>query len=188
MPKVIKDIDKKILTTAEELFKEKGYENVDMRFIAKTTGIAVGTLYNYYKNKFDLFSIVLENSWNRTLKKCEEIEDEKVNYDEKLIKILSTIYEDIINRKGMGSQFMRELHKRDKEKETNEKMKNFGQKNSEIIKRVILKGIKAGVFKEEEEFIEHMAYDLLMLCVHLRNKYEKEDAIKYIKYRVKRMC
>ncbi len=41
----------KILTTAEELFAEKGYEQTTTRDISQACGMAKGTLFNYFNSK-----------------------------------------------------------------------------------------------------------------------------------------
>lgn len=44
-----------ILKNAIELFQSDGYDKTSMRAIAQKSGIAVGTLYNYYQTKGDIF-------------------------------------------------------------------------------------------------------------------------------------
>ena len=52
-----------MLTTALELFSEKGYHNVSMHEIARKSEFAIGTLYKFFKNKEDLYkALVLEKS------------------------------------------------------------------------------------------------------------------------------
>ncbi|KXS49265.1 MAG: TetR family transcriptional regulator, partial [Halanaerobium sp. T82-1] len=48
MPKIINNLRSKISRAAYQLFSEKGYSAVSMKIVAEETGIAVGTLYNYY--------------------------------------------------------------------------------------------------------------------------------------------
>lgn len=60
MPKIIKDVEKTIRNCAIELFIEHSYADVDMRMISKKSGIAVGTLYNYYENKKQLYLSILK--------------------------------------------------------------------------------------------------------------------------------
>lgn len=45
------ETDARIVKAAEELFLGKGYEGTTTRDIAAAAGIAVGTLFNYYKTK-----------------------------------------------------------------------------------------------------------------------------------------
>lgn len=52
-----------ILDAALELFSRKGYHNVSMNEIAEKSEFAVGTLYNFFSNKEDIYaSIMLEIS------------------------------------------------------------------------------------------------------------------------------
>ncbi|WP_334184685.1 TetR/AcrR family transcriptional regulator [Novosphingobium sp.] len=48
-----------ILDTAIELFREVGYERASMAAIAARVGGSKGTLYNYFKNKDDLFAAAM---------------------------------------------------------------------------------------------------------------------------------
>lgn len=49
----------RLLTAAAELVERDGYERVQMTEIAKTAGVAVGTLYRYFPSKAQLFEIAL---------------------------------------------------------------------------------------------------------------------------------
>ncbi|HTX60954.1 MAG TPA: helix-turn-helix domain-containing protein, partial [Methanobacterium sp.] len=44
-----------IISTAERLFYEKGYENITMADIAEGTELARSTLYLYFKNKKEIY-------------------------------------------------------------------------------------------------------------------------------------
>ena len=50
----------KILRAAERLFGEKGLHSVNSKEIAAEAGVAVGTFYNYFPDKQDLFLEVFE--------------------------------------------------------------------------------------------------------------------------------
>lgn len=54
------EIRKKILSTAEDMFFELGFEQTTMRSIAQCVGISVSNLYLYYKNKEAIFTDVVE--------------------------------------------------------------------------------------------------------------------------------
>jgi len=50
-----------MLTAALDLFSQKGYHNVSMHEIATQSEFAIGTLYNFFQNKEDLYrALVLE--------------------------------------------------------------------------------------------------------------------------------
>ena len=102
MPKIIKDVDKILQNCAMNLFITYGYLNVDMKMISEKSGIAVGTLYHYYENKQQLYLSVLSESWAETFDKLNEISISDCNTDEKLHKLIYTLYYDIKERNGLG--------------------------------------------------------------------------------------
>ncbi|GLC29893.1 TetR/AcrR family transcriptional regulator [Clostridium omnivorum] len=106
MPKIISNVDITIKNCAMELFSELSYTNVDMRMISKKSGVAVGTLYNYYKNKKQLYLAILKESWKNTFEKLDIINQATVSYKEKLRKFISILYEDIEGRNGLGKALL----------------------------------------------------------------------------------
>ncbi len=101
MLKIIKDVEKTIKNCAMELFVEFSYANVDMKMISKNSGVAVGTLYNYYANKKQLYISILKESWQNTFDKLDAISSLTISPREKLRKIVSTLYQDIEARNGL---------------------------------------------------------------------------------------
>jgi len=70
-----------ILSAALSLFSEKGYHSVSMHEIAKKAEFAIGTLYNFFQNKEDLYkALVLEQSdrFEQALTRGMEEPDEEV--------------------------------------------------------------------------------------------------------------
>lgn len=102
MPKIIKDVEETIRNCALELFTELSYTNVDMKMISKKSSVAVGTIYNYYENKKQLYVSLLKESWQSTFNKLDAINDITASSEEKLRKFVSTLYEDIESRNGLG--------------------------------------------------------------------------------------
>jgi AcrR family transcriptional regulator len=70
-----KEIRSRIQQVATAEFLRYGYQEVTMRDIAKKSEISVGNLYNYYKNKEDLFDSLTSASYlylNQLLKEVNE--------------------------------------------------------------------------------------------------------------------
>lgn len=105
MPKIIENLDEEIAKTALELFKNNPYQNVSMRKIASEVGIAVGTLYNYYPNKWELYIEVFEESWRKTYEilknNCRELDEDY------LINYLEVIYQEMKNKKSIVRELFR---------------------------------------------------------------------------------
>ncbi|KQY30249.1 TetR family transcriptional regulator [Caulobacter sp. Root1455] len=75
-----------ILDVASDVFQEEGYANASMSTIAARVGGSKGTLYNYFKNKEELFAayVVRHCAWQRDA--MFEIESELGDIREALIK------------------------------------------------------------------------------------------------------
>ena len=102
IPKLLKDVKENIKITSTKLFIEYGYMNIDMRMISKQSGVSVGTLYNHYKNKKQLYISILYESWENTFKKLDNICNVDSCPKEKLKNFITVLYEDIEARKGLG--------------------------------------------------------------------------------------
>jgi len=52
-----------ILKTAQELFSTYGYHDVSMHLIADESGFSIGTLYNFFKDKEDLYGVLVKDNF-----------------------------------------------------------------------------------------------------------------------------
>ena len=71
---------KQSVTTKEEILEhalniaiEEGVDKVSIRKLAASLNIAVGSMYNYYKDKEALMTAVSEHFWNNILKDQEQL-------------------------------------------------------------------------------------------------------------------
>ena len=170
MPKKILNLDETIFQAAWKLFSNDGFDNVDMKAIAKECNIAVGTLYNYYDNKRDLFLKVLDASWNNTFEKIEKVMNEDNNNDKVLESIIKILYEDIKVRRGIGSNLLK-----------NESISKTENQNIEnvIIEKIYSYVIHAINIENQYINIEYRAQKLthIILCniVLLARMYPEDD-------------
>jgi TetR/AcrR family transcriptional regulator len=52
-----------ILQTAQELFSTHGFHDVSMHLIAEESGFSIGTLYNFFKDKEDLYGMLVKDNF-----------------------------------------------------------------------------------------------------------------------------
>ena len=107
LPKIIKDIEDKIIFSAMEAFGEYGYAKSDMKKIASGAGIAVGTLYNYFPNKKELFKKVFSKSWEMTVETLDGVCAESGSNIEKIERFITVVYDDVTARRGLGKELIR---------------------------------------------------------------------------------
>ncbi|MTI67260.1 MAG: TetR/AcrR family transcriptional regulator [Firmicutes bacterium] len=77
---------KKILEVSKKLFLDKGYDKTTSKEIAKRSGLGVGTVYNYFESKADIFLAIMSEEFGI---------EEKYNLDE--IDIDNNTVSDIIS-------------------------------------------------------------------------------------------
>lgn len=149
MPQILKDdIRDKILKTALEEFMIKGYVNTTMKVIAGKTGIAVGNIYRYFKNKeelYDAFALPVYSSINNLFKTLPE------NYNIKGIeKKIQSFIEIYIKNKKVFIMLLENSRNTKFENMIKDIIINF----SAAIKRWITVLIETEVSPEEEIFIK----------------------------------
>jgi len=71
MPKIIEGAREKILVNAKKRLFENGYQHLSLREVAKESGIATGTIYNYFANKDYLIANVMLEDWGNAANKMD---------------------------------------------------------------------------------------------------------------------
>lgn len=72
MPKIIEDVENRILRAARERLLGGDLSSFSARGIAEDCGIAVGTIYNYYRDKESLMGAVMAQDWQAELTKAAQ--------------------------------------------------------------------------------------------------------------------
>ena len=72
MPKIIEGAREKILANARQRLFENGYQHLSLREVARESGIATGTIYNYFANKDYLIANVMLEDWTAAVQKMDE--------------------------------------------------------------------------------------------------------------------
>jgi AcrR family transcriptional regulator len=65
--------ERRILTAARKLFDRNGYAKTSMEDVAERAGLAVGTLYNYFRSKDDLLLAIMRREADRLVRIAEGI-------------------------------------------------------------------------------------------------------------------
>ncbi len=71
MPKIIDGLGDRILAAARERLLTGDLSDFSLRGIAQDCGIAVGTIYNYYKDKEQLLGAVMAKDWMEELREMK---------------------------------------------------------------------------------------------------------------------
>ena len=63
MPKIIENLEQRLLEEAHRQIRETGYGAMTIRSVAASCGVGVGTVYNYYASKEALAAAVILEDW-----------------------------------------------------------------------------------------------------------------------------
>ncbi len=100
MPKIIENIREIILVKGKEMLLEENYANFNIRKLAKSCGLGLGTLYNHFENKEMLVYHIFLSDWENTIELADRMKEEKFPFREKLYRIY-------ISLETFVSQYMR---------------------------------------------------------------------------------
>ena len=93
MPKIIMHIQEQILIQAEKIIDEKGSGELTIRSVAKSCGVAVGTIYNYYSSKDALVAGVIIRRWDKSKNKIDYSIDAACSFEEGIRSIFIILNE-----------------------------------------------------------------------------------------------
>lgn len=170
MPKIIKDLDDKIIDSCMNLFCIHSYDRVEMKMIAKDCGIAVGTLYNYYDSKWEVFYKVLTLFWDNILTKLDVLYQKDIDDAPKFTKAVELLRKGLENKTSLSTVFYdsRGLSESDKVK-VKEIYDEVIRSISRFLRPLAKKSEIANWDQVEKRFAEH----ILLTLTHM--DYELEE-------------
>ncbi len=77
-----------ILEAALKVIKQKGFHRARMSDIAAEAGISYGLVYHYFKNKDDLFEVILNRWWDGLFELMRDIHEAQYDVQNKLKHII----------------------------------------------------------------------------------------------------
>ncbi|MGL5675467.1 MAG: TetR/AcrR family transcriptional regulator [Cellulosilyticaceae bacterium] len=178
MPKIIPDIDERIEASALALFNAYDYNQVDMKMIAKNCHIAVGTLYNYYPNKRQLFIHILRKTWQATAAALDEVCTTYDSPEEKLSHGIEVLYDDSVPRRGMVKHIYKILSGLESD---DEMLELFGLLFSRVVK--LFEPFEKKSFSCNHEMIDAYLSKSLILIIQktiIANPTAREDNLHFI--------
>ena len=64
MPKIIDNLRDTIISVGRDILLNEGYSEFSIRNLATRSGIATGTIYNYFESKVQIIANILIRDWN----------------------------------------------------------------------------------------------------------------------------
>lgn len=81
-----------ILSSAKEIAAEQGITKINIRSVAKNSGISIGTVYNYFPSKGELLVAVIEDFWEDAFSSIDWQSLKHDDFYSNLEKVYNTLY------------------------------------------------------------------------------------------------
>lgn len=140
-----------IINIAEKLFIARGYDGVTMEEVAKQAGLAIGTLYLYFKNKDALFSAVVLRRVAEFNHQLKEYANKGSNGAEKLYATGEALYEFHKKYPEVFGMFVHDAQspRFSGDDENSRELAKLARENGQITLRLIKEGIADGSLRPD---------------------------------------
>ena len=75
MPKIIENLEERLIQEARRQIEEFGYSATTIRSVASGCGVGVGTVYNYFSSKDTLIATYMLSDWKECLAAIEAVSE-----------------------------------------------------------------------------------------------------------------
>ena len=147
-PNVTDERKSQIITAAEDVFTQKGFDEARMDDIAEETGLSKGTLYNYFKSKDDLIIAILDRIFQREFKAFEQMDLSTMTATEAINLFVDAVSKDIkimLRLMPIAYEFLALAFRN---KTVQKSLKVYVNHYMNILVPIIQSGINSGEFKE----------------------------------------
>jgi AcrR family transcriptional regulator len=146
-----------ILTVAEALFAEHGYEGTSVRALAKRAGVNVAMISYYFGSKEKLFEALVEYRASYLRNKLKDVKKDFADPVRRIGAALDLVVDRIFSNPGFHKLIHREMSL-EQRSEMSHNIVNVLMLNIGEIRKIIHEGIKQGVFRKADT-------DMLLLTV-----------------------
>ena len=103
-------MDKKelIRQCAIKVIANEGYHNTSIKMIAKEAEVAVGTIYNYFKNKEEIIDYIFKVEHDKRVKFLEDMKNSDGSIKDKIKSFLDFHFDDLKENKLVGKVLIQE--------------------------------------------------------------------------------
>lgn len=104
MPKIIENLESRLIEEAKKQIEASGYGAVTIRSVAKSCGVGVGTVYNYFSSKDDLLATYMLSDWKECIAAIHAVS----TYSESPAPVVRCTYDQLLAYAGRHQTIFRD--------------------------------------------------------------------------------
>lgn len=135
----------RIMTAAEKLFGQKGYDAVSIADIARKAGTSKSLIYHHFKDKDELYEQIVTKGIEKIIESISQVISASLPPEQKLRELIHTYLRCVIKNEALYRSLVRETA--NFASPSSKLVLSHSLKLIEEIKKIIKEGIRAGVFK-----------------------------------------
>ncbi len=174
MSKTESPIRKKVLAKARVIFGRKGYSETTIRDISIAYGCEPANIYNYFPSKEDILFAVLYEETQSLVSKIRFLKDDNAHPAEQ-IKAIFKVHGEVALGEMKPGKLIYDTELMRLKKEHQNKIIELRDEYDQILRSIIQRGIKMGVFKEMDVNIS--AYAIASTIMRLRVWYKPKGRL-----------
>lgn len=140
-----------IIKHSIEILSTKGYFNTTTRMIAKKSGIAVGTIYTYFKNKEAIIDEIFQMEFHKRTEYLEKLNQKNISSIEKFHQFLDFHFDLLVKDPALSKVLIQEST--NPELQTIEGIQKFIQQLPGFFQKILDEGIKKGEIRSLDSSI-----------------------------------
>lgn len=112
MPKKIDQPKETIIKYARQILEQEGYDGLNIRVLAKQSGVSIGTIYNYFEDKKGLDMYLMMDFWQEYELLVQQIlQDSEMDFYFKLRKMATEMERFVTMFTALFSQLFQSRHR-----------------------------------------------------------------------------
>ena len=175
MTKSESPIRKKVLAKARILFGRKGYSETTIKDIAIAYGSEPANIYNYFQSKEDILFNVLHEETQSLVSKIRFLKDDQESHPVEQIKKIFKVHGEVALGKMKPGKLIYDTELMRLNKVHKNKLIELRDEYDEILRCIIIRGIRIGVFKDID--IKIAAYAIASTIMRLRVWYNPKGRL-----------
>ncbi len=166
-----------IREAAIRVFSEKGFHEARADEIARAAGVAVGTIYNYFKNKEDILLDIFSTEFTERRKFYEELRRSGLPVVEQLRQILAQHFARLNQKQELMRVLLRERF--EAKEGFRERLTGLYREMAASVDQLIRQGIEAGWIREcNPKIVAHAIFGIFESVIGCGMVYSPKEAEK----------